>query len=312
MDLNRANDGDGATDTLSPVQSGAGAGVNTRVYPEQQPSLTIGKREAPRFERAAVLPTPADIPSREILGIPIAMTHYAQAMDVMDEMITHRERGYLCAVAVHAVMVSQHDPEMRRAVTGSTLTVPDGMPLVWAANLLGENLQGRVYGPELMDRYCGRCAERGHRVWLYGGATPAALAELELALRARFPGIRIVGGLSPPHRPLTEAEERELARQIDAVSPDLVWVGVGAPRQERWMARMRPLVEAPVMAGVGAAFDFIAGRKRQAPPWMQRRGLEWLFRLSQDPRRLAPRYLRYNPAFVAAFARQYVRERHGR
>jgi N-acetylglucosaminyldiphosphoundecaprenol N-acetyl-beta-D-mannosaminyltransferase len=257
-------------------------------------------------------PPPALVPKRELLGVPFAITDYERAMDVMDGMIDRRERGYVCAAAVHVLMVAGHDPSTRAALIGASLVVPDGRPLVWALNLLGESLTDRVYGPELTVRYCNRAAERGHRIWLYGGATPAALEELELALRARFPEIRIVGGLSPPHRPLTDAEERELAGRIDADSPDIVWVGVGAPRQELWMARMRPLVEAPLIAGVGAAFDFIAGRKRQAPAWMQRRGLEWLFRLSQDPRRLAPRYLRYNPAFVAAFARQYLRERRGR
>src|SRR5262249_14447224 len=151
-------------------------------------------REAQRLERLAALPTPGDIGTRDILGIPIAMTDYSEAMDVMDGMIARHERGYVCAVAVHAVMVSQHDAEMRSAVTGSALTVPDGMPLVWAANQLGENLHNRVYGPELMDRYCGRCAERGHRVWLYGGRDQGSLMQLALNLRRRHPGIEIVGG----------------------------------------------------------------------------------------------------------------------
>jgi N-acetylglucosaminyldiphosphoundecaprenol N-acetyl-beta-D-mannosaminyltransferase len=249
------------------------------------------------------------IPKRELLGVPLALTDYAGAMDAMDAMIERRERGYLCAAAVHVMMVARHDPETRAALQGATLVVPDGRPLVWALNLLGARLQDRVYGPELTERYCRRAVERGHRVWLYGGATPAALADLERVLAARFRGIVIAGGHSPPHRALTGAEEHALAEQINAESPDVVWVGIGAPRQEQWMARMRPLLEAPVLAGVGAAFDFIAGRKRQAPAWMQRAGLEWLFRLSQDPMRLAPRYLRYNPAFVAAFVRQYISER---
>jgi N-acetylglucosaminyldiphosphoundecaprenol N-acetyl-beta-D-mannosaminyltransferase len=261
---------------------------------------------------ARAAPAPAAVPKRDLLGVPFAVTDYQQAMDVMDGMIERRERGYLCAAAVHVLMVARHDPSTRAALLGASLVVPDGRPLVWALNLLGESLADRVYGPELTVRYCARAAERGHRVWLYGGATQAALEQLERALTARFPGILIAGGFSPPHRPLTEAEERDLAKRIDADSPDVVWVGIGAPRQERWMARMRPLVDAPVMAGVGAAFDFISGRKRQAPSWMQRRGLEWVFRLSQDPRRLGPRYLRYNPAFVAAFALQYARERRGR
>jgi N-acetylglucosaminyldiphosphoundecaprenol N-acetyl-beta-D-mannosaminyltransferase len=254
----------------------------------------------------------AGIPKLELLGVPIALTDYAGAMDAMDGMIERRERGYLCAAAVHVMMVARHDPETRAALQGASLVVPDGRPLVWALNLLGARLEDRVYGPELTERYCRRAVERGHRVWLYGGATSEALADLERALAARFPGIRIAGGHSPPHRPLTEAEEQELAEEINADAPDVVWVGIGAPKQEQWMARMRPLLEAPVLAGVGAAFDFIAGRKRQAPAWMQRAGLEWLFRLSQDPLRLAPRYLRYNPAFVVAFARQYIRERGAR
>jgi N-acetylglucosaminyldiphosphoundecaprenol N-acetyl-beta-D-mannosaminyltransferase len=255
---------------------------------------------------------PARIPKRDLLGVPIALTDYAETMDVMNGMIERREPGYVCAAAVHVVMVARHDPETRAALLGASLVVPDGRPLVWALNLLGAALEDRVYGPELTVRYCRRAAERGHRVWLYGGATPAALQELERVLAARFPGIQVAGGLSPPHRPLGAHEERELADRINADAPDLVWVGIGAPKQERWMARMRPLVEAPVLAGVGAAFDFIAGRKRQAPAWMQRAGLEWLFRVSQDPLRLAPRYLRYNPAFVAAFARQYIQEGGGR
>jgi len=259
-------------------------------------------------------PAPAvdQIPRRELLGVPMALVDYAAAMDAMDGMIERRAPGYVSAAAVHVVMVSRHDPETRAALRGASLVLPDGRPLVWALNLLGAGLSDRVYGPELTERYCRRAAECGHRVWLYGGATPAALTELQQVLAARFPGIRVAGGYSPPHRPLTRAEEQALAERINADAPDVVWVGIGAPKQERWMARMRPLVEAPVLAGVGAAFDFISGRKRQAPAWMQRRGLEWLFRLSQDPVRLAPRYLRYNPAFVAAFARQYISERGGR
>jgi len=215
MDPNRAIGRDGTADTLRALEIGAGAGVEMHAYPEHDTSLTIRKREAARAHRTAGQPTPQDIPSRDILGIPIAMTHYAQAMDVMDGMVARRERGYVCAVAVHAVMVSQHDPEMRRAVTGSTLTVPDGMPLVWAANLLGEDLRNRVYGPELMDRYCGRCAERGHRVWLYGGRDQGSLMQLALNLRRRHPGIEIVGGYSPPFRPLSGEEEDAIVDQIN-------------------------------------------------------------------------------------------------
>jgi N-acetylglucosaminyldiphosphoundecaprenol N-acetyl-beta-D-mannosaminyltransferase len=230
-------------------------------------------------------------------------------MDVMDGMIARRERGYVCATAVHAVMVGQDDPEMRSALQGSTLTVPDGMPLVWAANLLGEDLRDRVYGPELMLRHCERSAEKGHRVFLYGGRDQGSLAQLTLNLRLRFPGIRIVGGYSPPFRALTDDEDNAIAEQINAAQPDIVWVGIGVPKQEKWMARMRDRIDAPVLAAVGAAFDFHAGRVSMAPEWMQNRGLEWTYRIAQEPRRLLPRYLIHNPRFVAKIAAQLVRER---
>jgi len=255
------------------------------------------------------LPRPAAIRTREVLGLPIAMTDYAEAMDVMDGMIARREQGWLCAVAVHAVMVAQSDPEMRRALVDASLTVPDGMPLVWAANMLGEDLPNRVYGPELMERYSQRCVERGHRVWLYGGRDQGSLVQLALSMRRDYPGIQIVGGYSPPFRDLTKEEEDALAKQINASRPDVLWVGIGVPKQEKWMARMRDRVEVPVMCGVGAAFDFHAGRISQAPRWMQERGLEWTYRIVQEPRRLLPRYLYYNPRFLAAFARQMASER---
>jgi N-acetylglucosaminyldiphosphoundecaprenol N-acetyl-beta-D-mannosaminyltransferase len=257
------------------------------------------------------LPSPREIRTREILGIPIAMTDYERAMAVMDGMIARGERGYVCCVAVHAVMVAESDAEMRAALRGSTLTVPDGMPLVWAANLMGEGLGNRVYGPELMRRYNERCRDRGHRVWLYGGRDQGSLAQLALNMHRQNPGIRVVGGYSPPFRQLTTAEEDEIARQINAAKPDVLWVGIGVPKQEKWMARMRDRLEVPVMCAVGAAFDFHAGRISQAPPWMQKRGLEWTYRIAQEPRRLLPRYLYYNPRFMTAVGRQLARERRG-
>jgi N-acetylglucosaminyldiphosphoundecaprenol N-acetyl-beta-D-mannosaminyltransferase len=251
----------------------------------------------------------AGIRTREILGLPIAMTDYEEAMDVMDEMVDRREPGYVCPVAVHAVMVARDDSEMKLALRRASLVVPDGMPLVWAANMLGEDLPNRVYGPELMRRYNDRCIERGHRVWLYGGRDEGSLVQLTLSLRRKHPGIQIVGGYSPPFRPLTAGEEEEIVEQINEARPDVLWVGIGVPKQEKWMARMRQRLEVPVMCGVGAAFDFHAGRISQAPHWMQDRGLEWTYRIAQEPRRLLPRYLYFNPRFLLAFAGQYLRER---
>jgi N-acetylglucosaminyldiphosphoundecaprenol N-acetyl-beta-D-mannosaminyltransferase len=162
-----------------------------------------------------------------------------------------------------------------------------------------------------MARYCERSASTGTRMYLYGGRNQGALVQLALSLRQRFPGIRIVGGYSPPFRPLSEPEETWVAREINRSRADVVWVGTGQPKQERWMARMRDRLDAPMLIGVGAAFDFHAGLVPQAPVWMQNLGLEWTFRLAHEPRRLWRRYARYNPLFIAGFARQYARHRRG-
>jgi N-acetylglucosaminyldiphosphoundecaprenol N-acetyl-beta-D-mannosaminyltransferase len=265
----------------------------------------------PEEPRGLVAPVASavGIETRDILGVPIALTDYARTMDVMDAMIERGERGYVCAAPVHAVMVAQDDPETYAALRQSTLTVPDGMPLVWAANLLGEQLPDRVYGPELMLRYNDRCAEHGHRVWLYGGRDQGSLVQLALGLRRRHPGIRIVGGYSPPFRALSGQEEDFVVDQINSSNADVLWVGIGVPKQEKWMARMRERLDVPVMCGVGAAFDFHTGRVSQAPRWMQERGLEWTYRIAQEPRRLLPRYLYFNPRFLIGFTRQYLVER---
>jgi N-acetylglucosaminyldiphosphoundecaprenol N-acetyl-beta-D-mannosaminyltransferase len=246
--------------------------------------------------------------TRRILGIPFAMLDYERAMDVMDAMVSGRERGYVCAAAVHALMVAQDDPEMHGALLGATLVLPDGMPIVWAANWLGEDLRDRVYGPELMRRYSERCADRGHRVWLYGGRDESWLAELMRRMRHRNPAIEIIGGCARPFSPPTIEEENALVERINQAQPDVLWLGIGAPSQEKWMARMRGRLEVPVMCGVGAAFDFYAGRVSQAPGWMQRRGLEWMYRMVQEPR-LLRRYAYYNPRFLWRLAGQLLRER---
>jgi N-acetylglucosaminyldiphosphoundecaprenol N-acetyl-beta-D-mannosaminyltransferase len=181
--------------------------------------------------------------------------------------------------------------------------------LVWALHALGHRRATRVYGPDLMVAFCARAADLGVPMYLYGGRTPAALELLRDRLTERFPGLAIVGGHSPPFRPLTETERDEVLADIEHSGAAVVWVGIGQPKQELWMAEMRPLLAAPLLVGVGAAFDFHAGLVSQAPAWMQRRGLEWLYRLSREPRRLWPRYVRYNPRFVAAFAAQYARHR---
>ena len=263
----------------------------------------------PRASEAAAAPiAPGAV---NVLGIPLALTDYEATMAWMDAMIAHREKGYICVAATHTVMVCDEDPELRDAVLKASLTLPDGQPLVWAMNALGGDLEERVYGPELMARCCERAARTGTRMYLYGGRNQGALVQLALNLRQRFPGVKIVGGYSPPFRDLSEEEEDAIVEEMNRSKADIVWVGVGAPKREKWMAAMRDRLDAPVLVGVGAAFDFHAGLIPQAPGWMQSAGLEWLFRMAQEPRRLGPRYVRYNPRFITGFARQYARHRLG-
>jgi N-acetylglucosaminyldiphosphoundecaprenol N-acetyl-beta-D-mannosaminyltransferase len=253
--------------------------------------------------------TAAVPPSVDVLGVPLALTDYDEMLDWIESMIAGGSRGYLCACNVHTVMASHEDAELRAALESASINVPDGQPLVWALNALGHSLRGRVYGPELMSRACERAVEAGHRFYLYGGRNQGALVQLALNLRRRYPGVKIVGGYSPPHRPLTPEEDAAITEEINHSQADVVWVGIGVPKQEKWMAHMRPSLEAPVLVGVGAAFDFHAGLVPQAPSWIQESGLEWAYRLAQEPHRLWKRYLRYNPMFVGAFARQLSAER---
>jgi len=257
--------------------------------------------------RAVPRPKTPRVAEQPLLGIPLALTDYEETLDWMDATIGRHGRGYVCVAAVHTVMVCQEDEELRDAVVGADFTVPDGQQLVWAMNALGHDLSHRVYGPDLMERACERAARTGVRMYLYGGRNQGALVQLALNLRQRYPGLQIVGGYAPPFREPTEEEEATVADEINRSRADIVWVGIGVPKQEKWMARMRPRLEAPVLVGVGAAFDFHAGLVPQAPQWMQRLGLEWAFRLFQEPRRLWRRYARYNPLFVFGFARQYTR-----
>jgi N-acetylglucosaminyldiphosphoundecaprenol N-acetyl-beta-D-mannosaminyltransferase len=231
-------------------------------------------------------------------------------LDWMDAMIAADARGYVTAAAVNLVMLAQEQPQTLAATLGATLAVPDGMPLVWALHALGHPSATRVYGPDLMARFCARAAREGTPIYLYGGRHDDAARELLVKrLSERFPGLAIAGASSPPFRPLSEAEDEHELELINASGAAVVWVGTGQPRQEQWMHRMRSRLAPPLLVGVGAAFDFHAGLIPQAPPWMQRNGLEWSYRLSREPRRLWRRYARYNPRFVAGFARQYLRHR---
>jgi len=268
-------------------------------------------------EPSSLIRLPADAPRSgatgpvhmPVLGVPLALIDYEGTLDWIDAMVAGGERGYVCVANTHTVIEAQQDSELRAAVLGAAMTVPDGQPLVWALRALGHPLPGRVYGPELMARACERALETGRRFYLYGGRNQGALVQLALELRRQYPGLAIVGGYSPPFRALTDEEREWVIRDIDSSGAEVVWVGIGVPKQEKWMAAMCSELAAPVLVGVGAAFDFHAGLIRQAPVWMQEAGLEWAYRLGQEPLRLGPRYLRNNPRFLAGFAQQWAAQR---
>jgi N-acetylglucosaminyldiphosphoundecaprenol N-acetyl-beta-D-mannosaminyltransferase len=236
-------------------------------------------------------------PSANVLGVGVSALNLDSAVEAVASALERKARGYVCVTGVHGISEAQKDPSFRHILNKAFLNTPDGVPTVWMGRWQGFQLMRRVYGPDLMLRICELSPSRGFKHFFYGGA-PGVAEELKRRLLERFPGIAIVGTFSPPFRPLTSAEESELASMVAKLNPDVFWVGLSTPKQERFMAQYWNKLDATLFFGVGAAFDFHAGRLRQAPPWMQRNGLEWLFRLVCEPRRLWKRYLKNNPLFV--------------
>lgn len=237
------------------------------------------------------------IPRANILGVGVSAINMEMALRTIEEWIARQEPHYVCVTGVHGVMESWRDGELRRTHNAAGLVTPDGMPLVWLSRFMGFRQVERVYGPDLMLAVCERSATRGYRQFFYGGA-PGVAEKLASRLQSRFPGLQVAGFYSPPFRALTPEEDRTVAERINVAKPSILWVGLSTPKQERWMAEHVTRLNAPVLIGVGAAFDFHAGHKRQAPRWMQQGGLEWLFRLLMEPRRLWRRYLINNPWFL--------------
>jgi N-acetylglucosaminyldiphosphoundecaprenol N-acetyl-beta-D-mannosaminyltransferase len=254
--------------------------------------------------REALLPLPAERPGRvNILGVGVMPLDLSRAVAILDNWRVQGRRDYVCCVSVHGLVTAQRDPAVREALNRCGLATQDGMPLVWWSRWAGRADAQRVCGPDLFDAVCAHGIERQYRHYFYGG-TPAVLEQLRARLAARHPGMIIAGMYAPPFRPPTETEDAAEIAAINAARPDFVWIGLGMPKQEKWMLSHRARIEAPVLAGIGAAFDFHAGVKPRAPAWMQRAGLEWLFRLGCEPRRLARRYLIDNGIFVTLAARQ--------
>ena len=229
----------------------------------------------------------------------------ALALERITQAVQTRKKGYICVTGVHGVSEAQSDPEFRQILNHAFLCTPDGMPLVWVGRWLGQKQMDRVYGPDLMLAVMELSEQTGWRHFFYGGANGTAQA-LKVKLLERFPKLQIVGTYEPPFRPLQPNELQELQEDLRRSSPDFMWVGLSTPKQERFMAQHLDKLEVTLMCGVGAAFDFHAGKVRQAPRWMQRSGLEWLFRLGCEPRRLWKRYFKNNPLFVLRIFCQFT------
>lgn len=246
----------------------------------------------------------APVPRANVLGVGVSAVHLHQATRLLLNAIAANERGYITVTGVHGVMEAQRDPELMRIFNSAWMVTPDGMPMTWVGRLQGHRHMARVYGPDLMLQIMASTRDGGVRHFLYGGNEGVA-ETLKRALGERFPGVCICGTYTPPFRPLNEAEIRELSSMISRVKPHILWVGLSTPKQERFMASMNGRLDVNFMIGVGAAFDMHSGTVPQAPLWMQGAGLEWLFRLCQEPRRLWRRYLLNNPLFLLKIARQF-------
>jgi len=232
-----------------------------------------------------------------ILGVGVSAISLDEAVDRTKTLLSGDAQGYVCVTGVHGIMEAQTDSEFRRILNRSFLTTPDGMPTVWLGKANGFKGMTRVYGPDYMIAVCGRFVEQGCRHFLYGGK-PGVAEELRAELIRRFPGIQIVGTYTPPFQPLNQQEEDELRTQLTDSRADILWCGLSTPKQERFMASYQGRLPVQLMVGVGAAFDLLSGNLSEAPDWMKNSGLQWLYRLIKEPRRLWRRYLGNNPRFA--------------
>ncbi len=247
-------------------------------------------------------------PRTNVLGVGVSAINLDDAVETIETWIARRDRQYVCITGAHGILESRHDERLRRIHNDAGMVTPDGMPLVWYSRLSGARRTERVYGPDLMRRMTAVSAIRGYRQFYYGGNDGVA-ERLRETLVAAHPALRVAGTLCPPFRAMTRDEDEAAVAAINAAKPDIVWVGLSTPKQERWMAEHRARLDAPVLIGVGAAFDFLSGSKRQAPRVLQRNGLEWLFRLATEPRRLYRRYAYIVPAFATLAAAALLRDR---
>jgi N-acetylglucosaminyldiphosphoundecaprenol N-acetyl-beta-D-mannosaminyltransferase len=247
---------------------------------------------------------PSAVDRFDILGVRISAIDMGDAVAVVDDAVSSRRKIHICVCPVSTIMSCRRDADVMESVNSASLATPDGMPVVWTGWLRGHKNIKRVYGPELMEAVCGLSSDRGYGVFFYGSSDDV-LGKLKERLKARFPAMKVSGYYSPPFCDLTPEEDEKAVCAVNNSRADIVCVGLGSPKQDIWMHRHRNRIDAPVMIGVGAAFDFIAGTKPQAPRWMRSAGLEWLFRLMTEPRRLWRRYLFDNTSFVFHMAVEY-------
>ena len=243
------------------------------------------------------------LPRVNVLGVGVHAVNMQQAVSYLIEAALRRQKGYVCVTGVHGVMEAQNDERFREILNTSLLTTPDGMPTVWVGKATGHSTMGRVFGPDLMLNLCRESVPLQLKHFLYGG-TPGIAQELKRNLQQRFPGLHVVDTYTPPFRPLNAEERSQLANKVCEAKPDIFWVGLSTPKQERFMAEYLPKLNATIMIGVGAAFDLHTGRMKDSPEWIKNNGLQWAHRLVQDPRRLWKRYFVNNPKFLAAITAQ--------
>ena len=232
----------------------------------------------------------------EIIGVKVRPTNYLVATQEITTWGQHGDSRYVCIATVHSIMEAYDSLEFKKILNKADLVTPDGMPLVWMLRLKGYPSQTRVYGPTLMIQVIEKAAEKKIPIGFYGGS-PSSLATLRKKFTSKFPSLRILYSSSPPYRELTQDEDNQICDGITKSGVEILFVGLGCPKQERWMAAHNDRLKL-VMVGVGAAFDFHSGVKPQAPPWMQNAGMEWVFRLLTEPRRLWKRYFYHNPRFI--------------
>ncbi len=242
----------------------------------------------------------------DILGVHVDAQRLDDAAGILARWASETERRYVCTCPVYTLMLCQENAALHRALDNADMVTADGVPVVWVQRLRGHRKAGRVYGPDLMLTVCEKTAGKGIRHFFWGGL-PGVADRLAATFKARFPALEIAGSYSPEVSDVGSVPDAIAVEKLNNSQAHVIWVGLGSPKQDLWMALHRPVLTAPVLVGVGAAFDFLSGVKRQAPRWMQQNGLEWLFRLGNEPRRLWRRYLVYNPRFVWQVVRQTLR-----